>query len=188
MTMQETLVFIDSGYLVKIAKEFNVVGKYDINQLGITFAKENNLWCKNVYYYLAPPYLSNPPKEIEKIRKNKYDKFISKLKKIPSLIIREGRCQKTNEGYKQKGVDTLLTMDLSSINPNEINIIIIITSDTDFVPILKKLKENKIKIILYNYTDRVRNSQFSLSNHLIETCNLTKQIKKEHFEKSKLKN
>ena len=66
--------------------------------MGITFAKENNLWCKNVYYYLAPPYLSNPPKEIEKIRKNKYDKFISKLKKIPSLIIREGRCPGATNG------------------------------------------------------------------------------------------
>ncbi|MBD3252490.1 NYN domain-containing protein [Candidatus Pacearchaeota archaeon] len=73
-------------------------------------------------------------------------------------------------------------MDLSRIPKKEnIDDIILLTSDTDFVPILKDLKEDGINAILAYFTDKKRKSAFSLSNHLWKACKEKILIKKEHF-------
>ncbi|MFA4952786.1 MAG: NYN domain-containing protein, partial [Candidatus Pacearchaeota archaeon] len=98
------------------------------------------------------------------------------------VIVKEGRCQKIGNTYQQKGVDTLLTMDLSRIPKKEdIENVIVLTSDTDFVPIIKDLKEDGINVILAYFTDRKRKSGFSLSNHLWKACKDKILIKREHF-------
>jgi len=176
-------VFIDYGYLKLIAKELNAP-KYDINQFAITLSKNEKLWCEQVYFYTAPPYQSANPTEDEKIRKANYDKFITHLHRIPTIVVREGRCQKINNEFKQKGVDTLLTMDLSDVKGSKIKEIIIITSDTDFVPVLNNLREKDINVILYHYTDKIRNSRFSMSNHLSRACDKQVQLDITHFTRS----
>lgn len=180
-------VFIDDGYLKLISKHFNSP-KYSINQFAITLAKEQGFWCEQVYFYTAPPHQSSFPSEDERNRKAKYDRFIAKLKQIPNFFVREGRCQKIDGEYRQKGVDTLLTMDLMQfpLNNDKINSLIIITSDTDFVPILNHLRsKHEIRVILYHYTDKIRDSKFSTSNHLYTACDTHVMIQPEHFEKSK---
>jgi len=186
--LENTAVFIDNGYLQVIARHF-AKKDYDINQFAITLSKEQKLWCEKVYFYIAPPYQSNKPTEDEKMRKAKYDRFVSALKKIPTITIREGRCQKKEDGeYGQKGVDTLIVMDLVqySINHKKNKSLIIVTADTDFVPVLNSLRERGINIILYYYTDLKRNSKFSMSNHLSKACDKQILITPEHFDKSKL--
>ena len=46
------------------------------------------------------------------MRRRNYDKFINILKRYQDIVVREGRCQKVDGGFTEKGVDTLLTMDL----------------------------------------------------------------------------
>ena len=54
-----------------------------------------------------------------------------------------------------------MAMDLSRIPKKEgINNIILITSDTDFVPVIKDLREDKINVTLAYFTDRKRKSAF----------------------------
>lgn len=55
--MEDTFVFIDSGYLSLISRHFgnDTYLKFDINQFAITLGKERGLWCKSVFYYTAPP-------------------------------------------------------------------------------------------------------------------------------------
>jgi len=125
------------------------------------------------------------PTESEKQRQRNYDRFISKLKLAkPKIIVREGRCQKIDNTFQQKGVDTLMTMDLLKIDSQKkADSIIIITSDTDFVPIIKDIREeHKIQVILAYFTDKRRKSAFSLSNHLWKACSRRLLIKREHFE------
>src|SRR3989338_3291089 len=141
--MNKTILFIDSGYLSFISKHFGKGKplKYKIEKFAKNICKEKNLDCDTIYFYIAPPYQSPKPTEEENKRRANYDKFILKLKQvIPTIIIREGRCQKGNKGeYQQKGVDTLLTMDLLKVaQKQDTKTIIIITSDTDFVPIIKE--------------------------------------------------
>ena len=182
--MEKTIVFIDNGYLKLILKEFNNL-KIDLNKLSKNLSKKINLWCDSIYIYDAPPY-QNPNSKKDRLRKKNYDKFISKLKEN-KIIVREGRCQKIGNEFHQKGVDTLLTMDLLLI-PEEKNIknIILITCDTDFVPVLNKLREKGYIINLFHYNDYKRKSKFSMSNYLETACNKKIQIKKEDLEISQL--
>jgi uncharacterized LabA/DUF88 family protein len=101
---------------------------------------------------------------------------------VPPIVIREGRCQKIGNTYQQKGVDTLITIDLSRIPKKEdIDEVILLSSDTDFVPIIKDLNEDGVKVILAYFTDRRRKSAFSLSNHLWKVCKNKILIRKEYF-------
>lgn len=184
--MEETYVFIDGEYLSLISKHFGKWKylKFDLNQFANTIAKSQGLWCAGVYYYTAPPYQSPSPTRDEKIRKSKYDKFINKINRIPNFIVREGRCQKIDDGFQQKGVDTLVTMDLTDVSKKDVRTIVVVICDTDFVPILKKVGESDVEIILFYFSDFKRNSKFSMSNHLFTVCNKSILIELEHFEKS----
>jgi len=188
--MENTLVFIDAGFLSKLSKHFGD-GKYliyDLIEFPKCISKKQNLFCEKTFYYTAPPFISDKPSEKEIKKKKDYDNFIAKLSKNKDFIIREGRCQRLKiDGqfnYKQKGVDSLAVIDLvnSIIDYPQIKKIILIASDTDFVPIIKDLQENyKIKVILVYFTDKRRKSAFSLSNHLWNICKDKILIKKEYF-------
>ena len=141
--MEETLVFVDEGFLDKLTKLFGNGKriKFDKFDFAKRISKKQNLFCKHLFYYTCPPFQSNKPTEEEARRKKGHDKFIAILSKNKDLIIRQGRCQKIiNEKgeieYNQKGVDTLLTLDLSHIKDDFPNIkkIILVSSDTDFCP------------------------------------------------------
>ena len=181
--MKPTIVFIDGGYLSFISKFFGKAEplKYKMEVFAKNLAKSKGKECKKIYFYTAPPYQSSNPTLEENKRKANYDKFISKLKEA-NIIIREGRCQKIDNTYQQKGVDTLLTIDLSRIpKKEEITDVIVLTSDTDFVPIIKDLSEDGINVILAYFTDRKRKSGLSLSNHLWKACKDKIKIRKEYF-------
>jgi len=187
-TSKSTLVFIDAGYLSKLTKHFGK-GKYlklDVRKFARHLANKLGLECTRIFYYTAPPYQSPKPTKEEGKRKAGYDRFISKLKVNDDITVREGRLQKIGNSFTQKGVDTLLTMDLTE-EPVErkINIIILLACDTDFVPILNRIRErHKIRIILYYYTDRKRKSMFSMSNFIITACDRKILLRKEDFKEN----
>jgi len=174
MSIERTIVFFDAGYLSKLSKYFGK-GKYlklDLVCFAKHLAKKQSLICEHVFYYTAPPFQSARPVPQESKLKAGYDLFMSKLKTDSNITVREGRLQKIGNNFTQKGVDTLLTMDLAQ-EPlkRKINKIILFACDTDFVPILNHLRvENKIKVILYYFNDRKRKEQFSMSNHILTAC------------------
>ncbi|MEK6925943.1 MAG: NYN domain-containing protein [Nanoarchaeota archaeon] len=184
--MESILLFIDAGYLSHISKHFgrNKPLRYKIENFAVNLCKYLNLDCKEIYFYIAPPFQSPKPTEEENNRKANYDKFISKLKKVsPKINIREGRLQKIDNIFTQKGVDTLMTMDLLNVSQKrETKNVVIITSDTDFVPIIKHVKQDYgITVILAYFTDRKRKSAFSMSNHLWKAVDKKILIKPEFF-------
>ncbi|MBL7147461.1 MAG: NYN domain-containing protein [Nanoarchaeota archaeon] len=189
--MEETLVFIDEGFLDKLTKLFGkgIRLKFDKFEFAKRISKKQNLFCKHLFYYTAPPFQGTPPTKKERSMKEGYDKFISSLSKNKNITIREGRCQKiiNQEGkidYKQKGVDTLLTIDLSHLKEDhpQIKKIILVSSDTDFCPAIRDIKERgNIEVILYIYFDKKRGSKFSLSNELIFCCSEYFKLTKQDF-------
>jgi len=185
--MEEAIVFIDGAYLSFISKHFGNGKslKCRIEKLSQKIAYERNLWCNEIYLYTAPPYQNPATTSEENMRKANYDIFIQKLKAVkPKIHAGGGRCQKDRQGvYHQKGVDTLLTMDLlKTAQKSIVETIILLTADTDFVPIINEIrKDHKIKVILAYFTDRQRKSAFSLSNHLWDVCEDKILIQKEHF-------
>ncbi|MBN2042621.1 MAG: NYN domain-containing protein [Candidatus Aenigmarchaeota archaeon] len=187
--MKKTLVFIDAGFLSKLSKYFGR-GKYlkfDIIKLSKRLAGKQNLELKHVYYYTAPPFQSSKPNDDERHRRENYDYFIGKLSGNEIITIREGRCQKIVEGgkatYHQKGVDTLLTMDLMNvpIRQKDVSKIILIACDSDFVPVIRNLEDLGVKTLLYIYFDKLRDSNFSTSNQLINCVSEHVQLRKSDF-------
>ena len=193
--MENTLVFIDAGFLSKLSKHLGN-GKYltfDIIKFALNISSKQNLICKHIFYYTAPPFQSNKPTGEENKRKENYDKFIRKLAKNNEITIREGRCQRimNKDGkidYNQKGVDTLMTMDLMSIPllHKDIKRVILIACDSDFVPIIQHLKKLGLRIILYTYYNRNRKSLFSTSNQLIKCVSKYKLLLRKEFDEAPL--
>jgi uncharacterized LabA/DUF88 family protein len=195
--MEKTLVFIDDGFLSRLNKSLGQGKylKYDTILFAENIANNHKLECEHVFFYTAPPFQSNPPTKEENSRKEGYDKFVNKLKQNKKITVQAGRCQKIKDGgghikYKQKGVDTLLTMDLGSFKLDypEINKIILVACDSDFVPIIDKLKSKGIEVILYTYFERERGARFATSNHLLNACSHHHKISKSDFDKASKQN
>lgn len=192
--MNKTIVLIDAGFLSKLSRYFGA-GKYLVYNL-ITFsknlAKKQNLNCEHIYYYTAPPFKSNKPTKEELERHKRYENFKNKLSKDKIISIREGRCQRLKiDGkfrYGQKGVDSLAIIDLMSIplEYKEVKKVILMANDSDFVPVVKKLKQLNIEIILYTYYSKKRGSSFSRSNELLKTVSNYVKLTKEDFDIAKL--
>jgi uncharacterized LabA/DUF88 family protein len=156
--------------------------------LAENLCSNQGLTCKRIYYYTAPPFQSEKPTEKEEKKRKDYDRFVRKLIKNKKVIIREGRCQRlTIDGkfkYSQKAVDSLAIMDLMEVPLDNENIkkIILIACDSDFVPVVKRLQEKGIKIILYTYYQKSRDEKFSTSNHLIKSVDKYIILNKSDFD------
>jgi hypothetical protein len=100
--MEQAIVFPDGQYLNIIRQHFVCERKIKIDKFAVNLAKHQNLWCERAYYYTAPPYQSPAPTTEETSRRAGYDKFVNAVKRIPNFTVREGRCQKTDDGFKAK--------------------------------------------------------------------------------------
>lgn len=192
--MESTLVLIDAGFLSKLNKYFGG-GKYivyDIIYFSKNLSGKQNLVCRHIFYYTAPPFQSDNStiEELEKYRQ--YEIFKSKLLKHSEISLREGRCQRLKINgkfvYNQKGVDALVIIDLMSIpiEYKDIKKVILLANDSDFVPVVEKLKDLNIEVILYIYYSKKRESSFSRSNELLKSVSRYVRITKDDFTNSPL--
>jgi uncharacterized LabA/DUF88 family protein len=146
--MEKAVIMIDAGFLSKVSYKLGEghYYKYDLLKFSKLISGKQELIFNHLFFYNAPPFQSSNPSEDEKKRKEEYDSFTEKLNQNKQVTIREGRCQRLKiDGkfkFKQKGVDTLLTMDLMylPIEHPKIKKVILIASDSDFVPIIERLK------------------------------------------------
>lgn len=187
--MEKCAVYIDDGYLSKISKHFGGTDhlKIDYYKLANNMARDLRYWCIERNLYCAPPFQSDPPTQEESKRKSGYDKLVNVLRNLPDFNVREGRLQKVDGEFHQKGVDTLLTMDLMKLKNNnkKIHTAILLTCDTDFVPVINEIRrESGIKVILYYFSDFKRNSLFSMSDHLLNEVDQKILINEEFLNKS----
>ncbi|MFC1666160.1 NYN domain-containing protein [Nanoarchaeota archaeon] len=189
--MEDVLVFVDDGFFGLVKKHFQKENKKS-NKYLQTFrniCKNEKLNLKHLFIYTCPPYQSPVPKKKDDFLMSKYQNMTKMLRKKKWITLREGRCQKyfNNQGkedFCQKGVDALVIMDMYDIKENypNINKIILIASDSDFVPVIEKMQQKGFKIFVYTYFDRKRDSIFSTSNHLLKTASKWIRLKKEDFE------
>lgn len=189
--MEDTLIFVDDGFFGLVKKHFsNVDGKHKkYLQTFRNICKKENLNLKHLYIYTAPPFQSPKPTEKEDFLMSRYQNMTKMLRRKKWVTLREGRCQKyiNQEGktdFCQKGVDALVIMDMYDIKENysQIKKIILIASDSDFVPVIERMKQKGFEVILYTYFDRKRKSRFSTSNHILRVASRWEKLSKEDFE------
>jgi len=153
------VVLIDGEFLRKVYKnKSSSDSKIDIFKLIDKVLSEIGLDRKNllrVYYYTAPPYKSNPPTKEEEEKYKRWKRFIDRIKNGRiNIDIRLGKLKRISENeYEQKMVDVLMSIDLVHFSSNpRINKIIFIAGDDDYVPAVKRAKDNGVKIYLF-YTE-----------------------------------
>lgn len=186
-------VFIDNAYLLRLKNYFfKRKFKYSLKDFILETAKANNLFVEKIFIYDAPPFQSEIPTEWERQKREDYDKFAASFKE-QGIILREGRTQRLrcNENfvYRQKGVDMLLGIDAVSVKNDfpDIKGVVLLTGDSDFVPVVEKLKKQNIPVFLWTYFERNRESPFSRSNFLVKSASRHFKLTKDCFEKAEKK-
>ncbi len=189
--MDDTLIFVDDGFFGLVKKHFqkedNKPKKY--LQTFRNICKKEYLNLKHLYIYTAPPYQSPKPTKKETFLMSRYQNMTKMLRKKKWITLREGRCQRIinregEEEFSQKGIDALIILDMYDIKDKHPNIkkIILIASDSDFVPVIERMKEKGFIIIIYTYFDRKRKSKFSTSNQLLKVSSKWVKLTKEDFD------
>jgi len=82
------------------------------------------------------------------------------LNNLNRFVVREGRLMKIGRIFKQKGVDILLAIDvIKLVYSGKIDRIILITGDSDFVPVVESVRDSGVTVSLYRSPqDRVHRS------------------------------
>lgn len=193
--MEDTLIFVDDGFFGLVKKHFQKENGKPKKYLQTfrNICKKENLNLKHLFIYTAPPYQSPKPTKTEDFLMSRYQNMTKMLRNKKWIILREGRYQKIineqgEEEFSQKGIDALIILDMYDFKENYPNIkkIILIASDSDFVPVIERMKQKGIEVILYTYFDRKRHSKFSTSNQLLKVASRWVRLNEGYFEDSKL--
>ena len=193
--MENTLVFVDDGFFGLVKKHFQKEDGKSKRYLQTfrNICKKESLNLKHLYVYTAPPYQSPLPTKKEDFLMSRYQNMTKMLRNKKRITLREGRCQKVineqgKEEFSQKGIDALIILDLYDIKEkySDIKKIILIASDSDFVPVIERMKQKGFEIIIYTYFDRKRHSRFSTSNHLLKVASRWVKLTKQDFENASL--
>jgi len=191
MIIEDTLIFVDDGFFGLVKKHFQKEDGKPKKYLQTfrNICKKEDFDLKHLFIYTAPPYQSPRPTQKEDFLMSRYQNMTKMLRKKKWITLREGRCQKYlnekgAEEFCQKGVDALVIMDMYDIKENypKIKKIILIASDSDFVPVIERMKQKGFEVIIYTYFDRKRKSRFSTSNHLLKKASKWVKLTKEDFE------
>jgi len=190
--MDDCIVLVDNGFFKLVKKEFEKKTKKPKKFLQTfrNICEKEKLNLEHLFVYMAPPFQGRIPSRDEKKRKSIYDKIKKMLDSKEWATVREGRCQKIfnkkgKVSFNQKGVDSWIVADLCLFKEEfpKINKVILISSDSDFAPIIEMIKEKKsIEVILYTYFDKDRKGKFHRSNHLIKSCSCYRKLFPEDFE------
>lgn len=151
---EKVCIFIDGGYVrAMLHKHYNDL-PIDFLRLSEELSGNDERW--RTYYYMCPPYQSAYPTPEERRMKSDMDRFFERLRSHPRFQVREGRLQRTNDPNKpfvQKGVDVLLSIDLTQISATKkIDKVVIVSADSDFAPAIQKSQENLVLVTLASFS------------------------------------
>ncbi len=178
--MDKALVLIDAGYFSKVLES--------LGRPKIDFAKFSDLLCRRAnserlrtYYYDCMPYQSHNFGEEEMNRYALKRKFVSKLNKLPRFEVKLGRLRHRENQFQQKGVDTLLSIDLTRFAwRGVIQKAILVTGDSDFPPAVREAKFAGVIVQIYYLQSaataihdelfEAADEQFEITLELLKPC------------------
>ena len=148
-------ILIDGGYFEKVIRnEFSGV-RIDFKQFVeiLSVGKE----VLRTYYYHCLPYQSARPTQEESERFARKESFFSYLKKLPRFQVKLGKLAyrgldpNGNKIFEQKGIDTLLSLDMVNLAATkQVSNIILIAGDSDYIPAIELTKTHGVGVILYH--------------------------------------
>jgi uncharacterized LabA/DUF88 family protein len=184
--MDKSAVFIDGGYLMKLTKQVFVWEEGSPKTINFelfakAFASETKTDLLRGYYYICPPYQSYNPTAIEAAKLRSYYAFCHSLRELKQIELREGSTARIYDEfgkphYSQKKVDVLLAMDmLRLVMKRAVQQVILVASDSDYIPAIKEVKDEGVKVHLYYYSG----NHYVHSRELVNECDVTHHITEE---------
>ena len=157
MTAKRVGVFIDGGYIDHMNRH-GFPGMADYRKL-IQFVTKDEGELTFAGYYDCMPYQTQNPTEEEKRLYSRKRRFIQTLSKLPRMTVRLGKTQmRDGKSPVQKRVDVLLALDVARAAwKGEVDTVILIAGDSDFVPVLDEAKLCGVKTVLYYYCPAFNN-------------------------------
>lgn len=137
---------------MKMNKNFFGEKRIDFSKLSDKLAGSD--YRLRTYYYFCMPYQSSPPTEEERKRYENTRRFLASLEALPRFEIRYGklarRVDDRGQRFEQKGVDVLLSVDLVRMSfDHQIDVAVLLTGDSDFIPAIRAAKEAGVVVRLY---------------------------------------
>jgi uncharacterized LabA/DUF88 family protein len=145
-----TAIFIDGGYL-----DSNANKTIDYQKLPVTLAGEERIL--QTYYYNGYPFdctrQSNPdPKHIAVLERK--TKFFRSLEDIPKFTCRYGYTVYRNGTFMQKGVDSLLVVDMLALAARKtVDSIKLLAGDRDLIPGVKAARDFGVIVALFTFKE-----------------------------------
>lgn len=161
--MARLVIFIDGGYVSKLAKiEFEgIYVDYEKfpNEILNTIAQRTPepLDLLRTYYYDCLPYQSDPPTQEERKRFASKRRFFAAIEHIPRFTVRQGRLEFRGKDiagepiFQQKRVDLMLGLDFALLSgKQQITHAAIVAGDSDLIPAFRVAANEGIAVWLFH--------------------------------------
>lgn len=147
----KTIIYMDGAYLAAVLRDQFSSERIDFYHFAERISDKNFL---RVNYYNCIPEIRSSATESEKLRVEKSLSFFNALKKMPRYTLRLGSMEyrgidpvTTKPIFVQKRVDTLMATDmLVHAFEKSVERQILVTGDSDFVPVIEEVKRRGIEI------------------------------------------
>jgi len=192
--MERVAIFIDNAYFKIVQQQEAIPVDYEKFCDEIIDSTDQSSRFRT-YVYDCPPYQSNPPTAEEMKRKSGFDAFKYNIIRLSRFEVRTGRLQiqrdekgnilKKADGtpiLRQKGVDMALGIDAALLAATkQVQRIILVAGDSDFVPAILAAKEEGVIVTLFFYPKGI------VHDSLFEACDERFPITRELLQKSERK-
>lgn len=157
--LKKVIVFIDGNNLFHRMQEFYHTHQIDIYELSKILCCQNRQLLQIRYYY--SPFV----RRINEKTANWQQTYVTQIEKISNIFIHEGKYIRKKTllkketfdkirnvvtpedltGYVEKGIDTKIAVDMISMGiDKKYDTAILVSSDSDFVPVINELKNRKV--------------------------------------------
>lgn len=144
ISYRQFMIFIDGGYLRSKIKEKFGHDKIDFSGLPWILADKAkwgtiHMEFSRIYYYDAIVDYKE-----DKEKHEAQESYFENIRKINNYEVKLGRLIKTSKenGYRQKGVDVLLAVDMiSKAHLNHYDIALLLAGDDDYLDMVKSIKD-----------------------------------------------
>jgi len=140
-------VFIDGGYFDRALEK--------MGGLRPDYERFSDKVCRGTerlrtYYYHCYPHKADPPSPAERQRYASMDRFLHSLRLLRRFEVRTGRLQAIGGTYRQKGIDTLLSIDMVELAATgHVSEAVLVSGDSDFAPAVRRAKDKGLLVALF---------------------------------------
>ncbi|MFX0069707.1 MAG: NYN domain-containing protein [Candidatus Hermodarchaeota archaeon] len=139
--MERIMIFVDNSNIFKGFQKFNIKVDYETLKKVITRGRK----LEDIFLYEGIVYPISPEKK----------KWYEDLSKKSDYVIKASFDKRTDQEAFEKKIDIQIAIDMISLAyENAYDIVVLVSGDGDFIPVVKKLKElgKKVEVWAFRYS------------------------------------